>query len=739
MGGVSGLRLAAFAAIGVLAALQWATLLAAPPTARLLGAVLAAALLGWALSWTGARLGAGRGWRLRLATAAIVLAAAVAALLVIGVPLRDLVPWGWDRLAAGIDVGLTGLGGSFDYPFDGPGEWSRLLLVGAIVPLTMAAALLTFRPGRDRGGIPVAGLVVLLIAFAIPAIARPTAVPLLWGAALLVLIAIWLWGERARTAPALALVAACGAVAIPVTSGLAAEEPALDYRSWALPGVDRPTTFDWDPSYGPINWPRTGELLFRVHTERPNFWRVAVLDEFHADGWRRSGTGGPAVPAEPRPSPGPAAKPARTQAAWFSIRDLASPLLISPGTALAFEGVDGSDRDRDGTTHVDGLPLEAGSSYSVTAWAPDPGVGELRAASRRYRPPLAPYTRLALPENASLEAIGAPAQLDVPLWGHQRRVEWARRRLAQSPYRRVAALAERLVGGARDGYEAAVAIANRLRTSYAYDERPPLRRLPLRAFLFRDRAGYCQQFSGAMALMLRMVGVPARVATGFAPGTPLASGRGFEVTDLDAHSWVEVYFNGIGWLPFDPTPPAAPASLEIRGGASFGTGLQHGGGGGGGGDGGSRAPAAAPAASGGGAGAPVSPLGALAVLAAAVLILPPVRSLRHRRLTPGVAAEREAGELRRVLRATGWAPAASTTLLGVEARLRSARRGAAAAYVRRHRLRLYGGEPDPAPTLAARRAARRDLAAGNGLAARLRLLWAMPPGAPAGSRGKRRR
>ncbi|HET6830761.1 MAG TPA: transglutaminaseTgpA domain-containing protein [Solirubrobacterales bacterium] len=739
---MTALRLSAFAAIGLLAALQWASLLTDPPTLRLLGIVAVATLLGWALG----RIGSGSDpesrsrpstrWPRALATVALVAIATTGALLLLGVPLATLSPSGWDRLAAGVDDGLAGLGGSFDYPFGGTGEWARLLLVATIVPLTIAAAILTFRPGRDPARVPIAGLIVLVAAFAIPAVARPTAAPLLWGGALLVPIVVWLWGGRVRTAAALALVGGFGVAAVPVASGLAAGSSAVDYESWALPGVERGITFDWEPSYGPIDWPRTGRVLFRVHAERPSFWRVDVLDEFYADGWRRSGAGGEAAPAEPGPTVGPVSDPDRTVSAWFSIRDLVSPLLISPGTPLAFDGVDGSDRDRDGTTHVDEQPLRAGESYSVTAWAPDPQPSVLRAASRRYRRPLRSYTRLALAEDASLESIAAPAHLDLPLFGHQRGVERARRRLAETAYGRVARLAEQLTADASDGYGAALAISNHLRRSYDYDERPPSRRLPLRAFLLRDEIGYCQQFSGAMALMLRMVGVPARVATGFAPGTPLANGRGYEVTDLDAHSWVEVYFNGIGWLPFDPTPPTAVAPDDVRGAAAFGVAGDRGGGERGSKASSEQADAAPVQRPDGGVDPPVPPLGVLAALAAVVVGVPPLRSLRHRRLAPAEAAEREAEELRRVLRATGWAREGSATLLIAEDRLRRARHREAASYVRRFRDRLYGAEPGARPTLAERRSARRDLAAGNGFRDRLRLLAAMPPGAPL--RGKRR-
>jgi hypothetical protein len=75
---------------------------------------------------------------------------------------------------------------------------------------------------------------------------------------------------------------------------------------------------------------------------------------------------------------------------------------------------------------------------------------------------------------------------------------------------------------------------------------------PLVGFVTQTRIGYCQHFAGAMALMLRMLGIPARVGAGFISGK-LEDGR-WVVTDHDAHTWVEIWFRGYGWLPFDPTP-----------------------------------------------------------------------------------------------------------------------------------------------------------------------------------------
>ena len=87
-----------------------------------------------------------------------------------------------------------------------------------------------------------------------------------------------------------------------------------------------------------------------------------------------------------------------------------------------------------------------------------------------------------------------------------------------SPYGRVLTLARRLARGQPTQYDTVRAVQGYLRSEYAYSEQPPERRFPLAAFLFRDRIGYCQQFSGAMALMLRMLGDTRARAAGFTPG-----------------------------------------------------------------------------------------------------------------------------------------------------------------------------------------------------------------------------
>ena len=117
------------------------------------------------------------------------------------------------------------------------------------------------------------------------------------------------------------------------------------------------------------------------------------------------------------------------------------------------------------------------------------------------------------------------------------------------------ALNERIVGAETDPYRVALAVEQYLRTDHDYSLRPPSAGYdsPYAEFLFATRTGYCQHFAGAMAALLRFNGIPARVVVGFTAGEQERNGV-WAVTRNDAHSWVEVYFPGVGWAPFDPTP-----------------------------------------------------------------------------------------------------------------------------------------------------------------------------------------
>jgi hypothetical protein len=137
---------------------------------------------------------------------------------------------------------------------------------------------------------------------------------------------------------------------------------------------------------------------------------------------------------------------------------------------------------------------------------------------------------------------------------------------------RVGELAKAWIGNETDPEKRAKLIEAALRKGYRYDLESPSggAKNPLDHFLFVSKRGHCEFYSTAMAVMLRTQGVPTRNVNGFIGGTFNRFGRYYAVRQGDAHSWVEVYVEGKGFVRFDPTPPAdaAPQS-EITGVLAF--------------------------------------------------------------------------------------------------------------------------------------------------------------------------
>ena len=117
--------------------------------------------------------------------------------------------------------------------------------------------------------------------------------------------------------------------------------------------------------------------------------------------------------------------------------------------------------------------------------------------------------------------------------------------------------------GRKGPLEKALAIQNYLRSNFDYNLSVEGQgsATPLEDFLLRTKEGYCEHFSTAMAMLLRSSGVPARVVTGYQQGEWNELGGYFIVRQQDAHSWVEAYIDGRGWMRFDPTP-AAPSAYR---------------------------------------------------------------------------------------------------------------------------------------------------------------------------------
>jgi transglutaminase-like putative cysteine protease len=137
--------------------------------------------------------------------------------------------------------------------------------------------------------------------------------------------------------------------------------------------------------------------------------------------------------------------------------------------------------------------------------------------------------------------------------------EWVTERYLQLPdsiTQRTRNLAQQLAAGRETPYDIVVAVTGYLRANIEYVESVPP--LPINQdlvdwFLFDTKQGFCNYYATAEVILLRSLGIPARMAAGYAQGEDLANDAGYVVRQRDAHAWPEVYFPGIGWVEFEPT------------------------------------------------------------------------------------------------------------------------------------------------------------------------------------------
>ena len=699
------LELASFTALAWYATAHWTSgLVADAPGARAFACVAIAVAVGSALALSGALRGP---WGALLRGAGA-LAGFGAGVVAIGFDRRLLAPGRWDELADGLDRGFAALG-SVQWPYDGPEPWGELVLLLAVPVVLVAAAAFAFWPKRALRPV---GLVLLVSLYGLAVTEHRFDGELGRGIGLLLLVSAWLWlprmserGWRTAALAAGAVLAAC-LVALPAAARYDDREPWVDYESWNPFAAEAATRFDWSHSYGPIDWPRDGTTLMNVRSEERNYWKVETLDVFDGLRWVPSAVGVGDRPILPFPS----------REDWetgfrVTIRDLDTERLPVAGTARAIDSEETVRLQDDGTATVDS-PLDEGASYSVRAYVPDPTPKEMRAS-----PSVPPG---AFPHTTAVFLPGGLPATDAELRG--------------SPYAPVLELARRLARGQETTYDVVRAVQRHLRSdNFIYTERPQRREFPLAAFLLEDRVGYCQHFSGAMALMLRMLDIPARVAAGFTPGSYNRDTREYRVRDLDAHSWVEVWFAGIGWVPFDPTPSIAPADSQSAVDAASASGGAADAGeatdpGGGLAESGLSERAGDPAADSGQdpALAPWMVVVALALTMGLALAAVRARALLLRRRRGG-EDEADITDLRRVLARVGEPVPPRLTLRELESRLERTAGAPAARYVRMVRERRYAPRGGRAPDAAARRDLRRALGRGRGLRARLLALVALPP------------
>jgi transglutaminase-like putative cysteine protease len=380
------------------------------------------------------------------------------------------------------------------------------------------------------------------------------------GAALLLFAGMRALPTRDLRQPLLAGGAVVLAAVVLSTSPSVARGEFVDgWRQWDVPGRRGPSVgveYVWNANYRGIRFPDTPTTVLSIQAPEQAgvYWRATTLDTLEDGRWVEQLHGG----AEPVRADGvdnltddpflPAAADERDN--WIEadvqVEALRDAHLVGASMPVAYAS---GGRDVDyylGNVAVAREAVRPGDSYTVFSYAAQPTPRELARSEPRY-PDFLSSMYLAV-EGVSMPPFGSPNR-EAELQEIVDRDPRVRR------YAGVYSQARDLVGDASNPYAATVALETWFRSGgdFAYDEQPG-RNNGLVRFVTSTRRGYCQHFAGAMALMLRQLGIPARVAAGFTSGRYDRDERRWIVADRNAHTWVEAYFHGFGWLPFDPTP-----------------------------------------------------------------------------------------------------------------------------------------------------------------------------------------
>jgi len=262
-----------------------------------------------------------------------------------------------------------------------------------------------------------------------------------------------------------------------------------------------------------------------VRTGAPAYWRGLVFDAYRDGTWTATNHGyremQPYVPPRFLP-PAPPHNLGTFVQTFRVVRPLPGVINAAYPIQSLYAPVAALREDAYGTFHTPSA-LRPGQTYSVVSYLPDLSPNALRADE----------VDLGVPDDN-------PAYLDTAGLSPQ----------AQR-------LAFEVTKGTTNPFDLVMALTNYMQRSYRYTldlPRVPTGRDPVDWFLFDVKTGYCEQFATAETLMLRSLGIPARLATGYATGDYDPVLNQAVVREHDAHAWVEVWFSGHGWVPVDPTP-----------------------------------------------------------------------------------------------------------------------------------------------------------------------------------------
>ncbi len=330
---------------------------------------------------------------------------------------------------------------------------------------------------------------------------------------------------------------------VPIRSGVQSDiinpaVPLVQIQGWSNQASDYYYGFDsrLDLAYrGGLNT----NLMMYVRSPAWSYWRSHAFDTYDGRTWAQGYPEDVRVitrkPGETSIQiPGVAAGGDTFVQTFYLVQDLPNLIFAGGEPTQLFLAANQVVIDSTGGIRV-GEPLQKGTVYSVISNRQEFNPEDLKGAGTAY-PPEISVRYLQLPQTVT---------------------------------NRTRHLARELTAGLPDAFEMAVAIRDHLLASYPYDYFPPPQAPNTDAvdqFLFVDQRGVCEQYATSMVVMLRSLGVPARLAAGFGSGRYNQVTGYYEVRASDAHAWVEVYFPGYGWVAFDPTPgwEGSPQTGPVR-------------------------------------------------------------------------------------------------------------------------------------------------------------------------------
>jgi transglutaminase-like putative cysteine protease len=423
---------------------------------------------------------------------------------------------------------------------------------------------------------PIGAAVVLVVGVGWPMTLVPGSRPLLVGALALAGVLAVLFLLRRGTHPArgvaqgfaVALVLVVAA-ATASTSGSVAKGAFLTWQRWDP--YDQPddpvgVRYVWNSHYLGIHFPKKKTTVLKIKTQgqkRNLYWRATTLDDYTGTGWQESLELNTEGDSNQIDSDSLALLPpaARNQANWVkqdvTVEALKDNHLVASAQPMRWDPPsDATFQDQGGDIVVLSRSLQRDQTYTVSSYAPRPTQKQLGDAGTNYPESVERY--LEVIQTAAVPKFGTPDR-DLLM------TVFFDARFDDDPLmqqnRALYDVAKDVAGDVTNPYAAAAALEAWFRQpslgGFVYDEQPPVpaaNQPALVQFVTQTKRGYCQHFAGAMALMLRYLGIPARVAAGFTSGSYDADKHEWTVTDHEAHDWVEVYFPGWGWIPFDPTP-----------------------------------------------------------------------------------------------------------------------------------------------------------------------------------------